>query len=35
MLLNGTLNSHLEEVDAQANRMMDKLTEQMKTLQTA
>jgi hypothetical protein len=30
MLLNGTLNSHLEEVDAQANRMMDKLTEQMK-----
>ena len=32
MLLEGTLNSHLEEVDAQANRMMDKLTEQMKTL---
>ena len=30
MLLNGTLNSHLEEVDAQANRMMDELTEQMK-----
>ena len=30
MLLEGTLNSHLEEVDAQANRMMDKLTEQMK-----
>ena len=27
MLLEGTLNSHLEEVDAQANRMMDKLTE--------
>ena len=27
-----SLNSHLEEVDAQANRMMDKLTEQMKTL---
>ena len=32
MLLEGTLNSHLEEVDAQANRMMDKLTAQMKTL---
>lgn len=32
MLLEGTLNSHLEEVDARANRMMDKLTEQMKTL---
>ena len=31
MLLEGTLNSHLEEVDAQANRMMDKLTEQMKS----
>ena len=30
MLLEGTLNSHLEEVDARANRMMDKLTEQMK-----
>lgn len=33
MLLEGTLNSHLEEVDAQANRMMDKLTEQMKNAQ--
>ena len=32
MMLDGTLNSHLEELDAQANRMMDKLTEQMKTL---
>ena len=32
MLLSGTLNSHLEEVDEQANRMMDKLTEQMKVL---
>ena len=30
--LSGKLNSHLEEVDAQANRMMDKLTEEMKTL---
>ena len=32
MMLDGTLNSHLEEVDAQANRMMDKLTEQLKVL---
>ena len=32
MLLNGTLNSHLEEVDAQANRMMDELTKQLKVL---
>ena len=32
MMLDGTLNSHLEEVDAQANRMMDKLTEQRKVL---
>lgn len=32
MMLDGTLNRHLEEVDAQANRMMDKLTEQLKVL---
>jgi hypothetical protein len=33
MLLNGTLNSHLEEVDAAGQpKMMDELTEQMKTL---
>lgn len=32
MLLNGTLNSHLEEVDRQAQKMLDDLTEQMKTL---
>ena len=29
MLLNGTLNSHLEEVDRQANEMMERLTAQM------
>ena len=29
MLLNGTLNSHLEEVDQQANEMMERLTWQM------
>ena len=29
MLLNGTLNSHLEEVDRQANEMMERLTRQM------
>lgn len=32
MLLNGTLNSHLEEVDQQAQKMLDDLTEQMKEL---
>ena len=32
MLLNGTLNSHLEEVDRQAQKMLDNLTEQMKAL---
>ena len=32
MLLNGTLNSHLEETDAQANQMLDMLIEQMKKL---
>ena len=32
MLLNGTLNSHLEEVDQQAQKMLDDLTEQMKAL---
>lgn len=32
MLLNGTLNSHLEEVDRQAQKMLDDLTEQMKEL---
>ena len=32
MLLNGTLNSHLEEVDRQAQKMLDDLTEQMKVL---
>ena len=32
MLLNGTLNSHLEEVDRQAQKMLDDLTEQMKAL---
>ena len=26
MLLNGSLNSHLEEVDRQANEMMERLT---------
>ena len=29
MLLKGTLNAHLEEVDHQANEMMELLTEQM------
>ena len=29
MLLNGTLNNHLEEVDRQANEMMERLTRQM------
>ena len=32
MLLNGTLNSHLEEVDRQAQTILDDLTEQMKAL---
>ena len=32
MLLNGTLNSHLEEVDRQAQKLLDDLTEQMKAL---
>lgn len=32
MLLNGTLNRHLEEVDRQAQKMLDDLTEQMKEL---
>ncbi|WP_367273491.1 TnpV protein [Faecalibacterium sp.] len=32
MLLNGTLSSHLEEVDRQAQKMLDDLTEQMKAL---
>ena len=32
MLLNGTLNSHLQEVDRQAQKMLDDLTEQMKAL---
>ena len=32
MLQNGTLNSHLEEVDRQAQKMLDDLTEQMKAL---
>ena len=32
MLLNGTLNSHLEEVDRQAQKMLDDLTKQMKAL---
>ena len=32
MLLNGTLNSHLEEMDRQAQKMLDDLTEQMKAL---
>lgn len=32
MLLNGTLNSHLEEVDQQAQKMLEDLTEQMKAL---
>ena len=29
MLLSGTLNAHLEEVDRQANEMMELLTTQM------
>ena len=29
MLLSGTLNAHLEEVDRQANEMMERLTTQM------
>lgn len=29
MLLKGTLNTHLEEIDRQANEMMDRLTVQM------
>lgn len=29
MLLKGTLSAHLEEVDRQANEMMERLTEQM------
>lgn len=32
MLLNGTLNRHLEEVDRQAQKMLDDLTAQMKAL---
>ena len=32
MLLSGTLNSHLEEVDRQAQKMLDDLTAQMKAL---
>lgn len=32
MMLSGTLNSHLEEVDRQAQKMLDDLTEQMKAL---
>ena len=35
MLLNGTLNSHLEEVDRQANEMMERLTRQMAEKQCA
>ena len=29
MLLRGTLNAHLEQIDRQANEMMDRLTAQM------
>lgn len=29
ILLEGTLNAHLEEIDRQANEMMERLTEQM------
>lgn len=29
MLLNGTLNAHLEEIDRQANEMLERLTTQM------
>lgn len=29
MLLNGTLNAHLEEIDCQANEMMERLVTQM------
>ena len=29
MLLSGKLNAHLEEIDRQANEMMDRLTTQM------
>ena len=29
MLLKGTLNAHLEEIDRQANEMLDRLTAQM------
>ena len=29
MLLKGTLNTHLEEIDRQANEMLDRLTTQM------
>ena len=29
MLLKGTLNAHLEEIDRQANEMMERLTAQM------
>lgn len=29
MLMKGTLNAHLEEVDREANRMLEQLTEQM------
>ena len=29
MLLKGTLNAHLEEIDRQANEMMERLTTQM------
>ena len=29
ILLNGTLNAHLEEIDRQANEMMERLTVQM------
>jgi hypothetical protein len=30
MMLSGTLNSHLQEVDEQANQMMEQLTTEMK-----
>ena len=33
MLMKGTLNAHLEEVDREANRMLEQLTQQMAQMQ--
>ena len=33
MLMTGTLNNHLEEIDREANRMLEQLTQQMALIQ--